>query len=114
MVAPLQMLEVGNLLSVMFTHVLPGSTFCYRPNGLMVNSPTGHRSIYSPKANVTKAAFYKVYPLKANVPNTWQCIDNAKHARKRRILNYFFFRKSNAFCGGIRDPTCRSLVRASW
>ena len=56
----------------------------------MVNSPTGHQSIYSPKANVTKAIFYKVYPLKANVLNTWQCTDNAKHARKRRILNYVF------------------------
>lgn len=39
---------------------------------------------------MTKATFYKVYQVKANVSNTWQCIDNAKHTKKRRILNYVF------------------------
>ena len=46
---------------------------------------------------MTKAAFYKFYPLKANGPNTWQWIDNAKHARKRRILNYFFSENAMRF-----------------
>lgn len=56
----------------------------------MINSTTGHETIYSPKANVTKATFYKLFPRRTNIVDTWQCIDNATHARKRRVLNYVF------------------------
>ena len=69
---------------------MPGSIFRYRPDGLLVNSPTGHHSIFNPKANVTKGAFYKVWPRKADEPNTWNCTDPAEHASKRRVLNYVF------------------------
>ncbi|MCJ1465300.1 hypothetical protein MMC07_003917 [Pseudocyphellaria aurata] len=74
--------------------MIRGSTFRYRPDGLMINSPTGHNAIYSHKANVTKGTFYKVWPRKANEMNTWNCVDNAKHANKRRVLNHVFSEKA--------------------
>lgn len=88
-IAP-QKLEVLKVLSVLLANALSGSTFRYRPDGLMINSPTGHHSIYKPKANVTKGTFYKVYPRKASDMNTWNCTNNAKHASKRRVLNHIF------------------------
>lgn len=90
MVAVLEILEVLNAQNFGFANTIQGSTFRYRPDGLMINSPTGHHSIYNPKANVTKGTSYKVWPRKANEMNTWNCTDNAKHANKRRVLNYVF------------------------
>ena len=90
MVTDPQMIHILNVLSASLTYASPGSTFRYRPDGLMINSPTGHQSIYNPKANVKKAIFYRVWPRKTNEIGTWTSIDNAKHARKRRVLNYVF------------------------
>lgn len=84
------MLDVFEILSVLFINTLPGSTFRDRPNGLIINSPTGHHSIYSPKANVTKGNFYKIFPRKANETNIWSCTSSVKHASKRRVLNKIF------------------------
>lgn len=56
----------------------------------MINSPSGHQSIYNAKARVTKGIFYKVWPRKTSHPNTWDCVDNSMHARKRHVLHYVF------------------------
>ncbi|MCJ1462456.1 hypothetical protein MMC07_001058 [Pseudocyphellaria aurata] len=75
-------------------HQIYGSSFRHRPDGLLFNSPTAYRSIYNFRANVTKGTFYKIYPRKANEHNTWNCVDNAKHAKKRRVLNHVFSGKA--------------------
>lgn len=90
MVTAPRILDVLNVLSFAYTNALSGPSLRYRPDGLMINSPAGHHSIYSQKANVTKGISYKVWRRKANEVNTWNCIDNAKHARKRRVLNNAF------------------------
>lgn len=82
------------LTVLVFTNLLPGSTFRYRPDGLLFNSPTDFRSIYSFKANVMKGIFYKIWPRKATELNTWHCIDNAKHSSKRKVLNHIFSENS--------------------
>lgn len=74
----------------LLTNALPGSAVRYRPDGIAINSPTGYQAIYSPKANVTKAIFYRVWPRKAGEINTWTSIDNAKHAKLRRVLSHAF------------------------
>lgn len=52
------------------------------------------RDIYEGKANAKKGKFYEMYGRKAGINNTWDCVDKAKHARKRRILNAAFSDKA--------------------
>ena len=41
-----------------------------------------------------KGRFYEIAPRKAGKFNTWDCVDKALHARKRRILNAAFSDKA--------------------
>jgi cytochrome P450 len=59
----------------------------YRYDSVVVTTPEALHTIYSSRANVRKAAGYKVWPKKAESPNTFSCVDKLRHARRRRILN---------------------------
>lgn len=70
-------------------------SFRYRPDGLLFNSFQANRDIYEGNHNVKKGNFYQMYPRKAGGGNTWNCVDKeARHARKRRILNAAFSDKA--------------------
>lgn len=69
---------------------LLGDTFRFQPNGIIVNSPSGHRSIYGTKANVKKGKFYEVFPRNPESLNTLNTVDPLKHSQKRRVLNTVF------------------------
>lgn len=56
----------------------------------MVNSPTGHQTIYSGKPNVKKGKFYEVFPRSKESRNTLNTVDKTIHAQKRRVLNAAF------------------------
>jgi cytochrome P450 len=59
----------------------------YRHDSVVITTPEALRTIYGSRANVQKASSYKVWPKKAESPNTFSCVDKMKHARRRRILN---------------------------
>ncbi|KAI4187856.1 MAG: hypothetical protein LQ348_004018 [Seirophora lacunosa] len=75
-------------------HQIYGPIFRYRPDGLLFNSSQATRDIYETKANVKKGDFYEWFSRKAGFHNTWNCVDKAQHARKRRILNAAFSDKA--------------------
>lgn len=75
-------------------HQIYGPVFRDRPNGVLFNSPQANKDIYEGNSNVRKGDFYAMYPLKAGAGNTWNCVDKARHARKRRILNAAFSDKA--------------------
>ncbi|KAK2470587.1 hypothetical protein H9L39_17775, partial [Fusarium oxysporum f. sp. albedinis] len=54
----------------------------------------GLTTIYNNKANVKKAVYYKVYPCNVHDMKTWNSIDKATHARKRRAMNHAFSDKA--------------------
>lgn len=59
----------------------------YRHDSVVITTPEALRTIYDSRANVQKANSYKVWPKKAESPNTFSCVDKMKHAHRRRILN---------------------------
>ncbi|KAJ0129621.1 Ankyrin repeat domain-containing protein 50, partial [Fusarium oxysporum f. sp. albedinis] len=69
-------------------------TFRITPNIVLINTPSGLTTIYNNKANVKKAVYYKVYPCNVHDMKTWNSIDKATHARKRRAMNHAFSDKA--------------------
>ncbi|KAJ9413485.1 cytochrome P450 monooxygenase AKT7 [Fusarium oxysporum] len=69
-------------------------TFRITPNSVLINTPSGLKTIYNNKANVKEAVCYKVYHCNVHVTTTWISIDNATHARKRRAMNHAFSDKA--------------------
>jgi cytochrome P450 len=59
----------------------------YSYDSVVVTTPEALRTIYDSRANVQKTNAYRVWPKKAESPNTFSCVDKLKHARRRRILN---------------------------
>lgn len=71
-----------------------GPTFRYTPDSLLVNTPEGYKQIFSAKANVGKAEYYRAYPRTPEAVTTWNTTSKAVHARKRRVLNNAFSDKA--------------------
>lgn len=94
-----------------------GPTFRHRPDGIIINTPTGLRAIYETKANVKKGRYYEVYPRKTGENNTLNVIDKAKHTRKRRILSPAFsdkaIRSAEDFIIQNADRWCEILVQGT-
>ncbi|KAF4980974.1 hypothetical protein FZEAL_3131 [Fusarium zealandicum] len=68
------------------------------PNSVLINTPTGLKTIFSNKANVKKAEYYKAYPRNVHAMTTWNTIDKSVHARKRRVMNSAFSDKALRSC----------------
>lgn len=98
-------------------HQIYGSAFRYRHDGVLFNTPAAHRAIYETKSNVQKGKFYEVWPIAAGASNTWNSIDKAKHARKRRILNAAFsdkaLKSAEPFIIHDADRWCELLIEGS-
>jgi cytochrome P450 len=94
--------------------MLAGDVFRFQPDGLMINSPSGHASVYSTKPNVKKGKFYKVFPRNAGSVNTLTIVDRHLHARKRKVLNAVFsdsaVRSSETFVIKHIDRWCNLLT----
>ncbi|KAG7413201.1 Cytochrome P450 monooxygenase AKT7 [Fusarium oxysporum f. sp. raphani] len=75
-----------------------GPTFRITPNSVLINTPTGLKTIYNNKANVKKAEYYRVYPRNIHAVTTWNSIDKTTHARKRRVMNHAFSDKALRSC----------------
>ncbi|KAL2692250.1 hypothetical protein Neosp_002656 [[Neocosmospora] mangrovei] len=73
-------------------------SFRITPNSVLINTPTGLRTIFNNKANVKKAEYYKAYPRNVNAMTTWNTIDKNVHARKRRVMNNAFSDKALRSC----------------
>ncbi|KAF9766504.1 hypothetical protein IL306_001101, partial [Fusarium sp. DS 682] len=72
--------------------------FRITPNSVLINTPTGLKTIYNNKANVKKSEYYKVYPRNVHAITTWNSIDKTAHARKRRVMNHAFSDKALRSC----------------
>ncbi|KAL7759598.1 hypothetical protein ACKLNR_009688 [Fusarium oxysporum f. sp. zingiberi] len=75
-----------------------GPTLRITPNSVLINTPTGLKTIFNNKANVKKAEYYKTYPRNVHVMTTWNTIDKTMHARKRRVMNHAFSDKALRSC----------------
>lgn len=71
-----------------------GTTVRYRPDSVVINTPSAFRTIYGPKGNNKKGLPYRAWPRDLRAPSTIQTIDNYEHGRKRRILNMAFSDKA--------------------
>ncbi|KAH7233957.1 cytochrome P450 [Fusarium redolens] len=80
------------------TYALTGPTFRITPNSVLINTPTGLKTIYNNKANVKKTEYYRVYPRNIHAVTTWNSIDKTTHARKRRVMNHAFSDKALRSC----------------
>ncbi|KAF2024573.1 cytochrome P450 [Setomelanomma holmii] len=67
-----------------------GTEFCYRPDSVVINTPSAYKRIFGPKGNVKKGIYYQVWPRNVHTINTWGSTSIDVHARKRRVLNYAF------------------------
>ncbi|KAF5021491.1 hypothetical protein F66182_6465 [Fusarium sp. NRRL 66182] len=67
-----------------------GTSVRISPNSVLINTPTGLRTIFNNKANVKKSDYYKTYPASIHVVTTWNTTDKLIHARKRRVMNNVF------------------------
>jgi cytochrome P450 len=92
-----------------------GNIFRCQPNCVIVNSPTGQRSIYGYKANVKKGKFYEVWARNSMHKNTLSTVDKDVHAQKRRILSSGFsekaLRSSESFITKNVDRWCELLFQ---
>jgi cytochrome P450 len=70
--------------------VIQGPIFRYSPNGVLVNSDSGFRSIYGGKANVKRGKLYEVPPRNERNVSTFNLTDRIEHRSRRRILNGVF------------------------
>ncbi|KAF2649983.1 cytochrome P450 [Lophiostoma macrostomum CBS 122681] len=71
-----------------------GPEFRYRPDSVVINTPTAYRTIFGPKGNVRKGEYYAVWPRTVDTVNTWSSRSVQMHARKRRVLNQAFSEKA--------------------
>ncbi|KAF5622875.1 Isotrichodermin C-15 hydroxylase [Fusarium sp. NRRL 52700] len=83
-----------------------GPTFRITPNSVLINTPTGLKTIFNNKANVKKTEYYKTYPRNIHVMTTWNTVDKTMHARKRRVMNHAFSDKALRSC----EPFIRSNI----
>ncbi|KAF1844724.1 benzoate 4-monooxygenase cytochrome-like protein P450 [Cucurbitaria berberidis CBS 394.84] len=67
-----------------------GPEFRYRPDSVLINTPSAFRKIFGPAGNVRKADYYKVWPRNVDTHNTWNATSIEMHSRKRRVMNYAF------------------------
>jgi cytochrome P450 len=67
-----------------------GPEFRYRPDSVLINTPSAYKKIFGPLGNVRKADYYSVWPRNVNTHNTWNATSIEVHGRKRRVLNYAF------------------------
>lgn len=91
-----------------------GTTFRYRPDAVLINTPTGYRTIFGPKGNVRKSDYYRVWPKSSGVSNTWNATDVHTHAPKRRVLNHAFsekaLRSAEPFVQSNTDRWCELIA----
>lgn len=91
-----------------------GTTFRYRPDGVLINTPTGYRTIFGPKGNIRKSDYYRVWPKNSSVSNTWNATDVHTHAPKRRVLNHAFsdkaLRSAEPFVQSNTDRWCELIA----
>ena len=69
---------------------MKGPEFRYRPDSVLINTPSGYKKIFGPTGNVRKADYYKVWPRNVDTHNTWNSTSIEMHSRKRRVMNYAF------------------------
>ncbi|KNG49533.1 cytochrome p450 67 [Stemphylium lycopersici] len=69
---------------------ISGPEFRFRPDGVVLNTPSAFKKIFGPKGNVRKSDYYRVWPRNVHSVNTWSSTKVSVHARKRRVLNYAF------------------------
>ncbi|CAO2657794.1 Nn.00g039200.m01.CDS01 [Neocucurbitaria sp. VM-36] len=67
-----------------------GPEFRYRPDSVLINTPSAFRKVFGPTGNVKKADYYKVWPRNVKTHNTWNATSIEMHSRKRRVMNYAF------------------------
>jgi cytochrome P450 len=71
--------------------LLEGPVFRYRPNAVLMNTPSAYKTIFGPKGNVVKTeSYYRTWPHNSEITNTWNVTNVEAHARKRRVLNNAF------------------------
>ena len=68
--------------------------FRYRPNGVLVCSPTGLQSIYGSKSNTVRSSWYQCFLRNNESENILSARSKAAHSRKRRALNMAFTDKA--------------------
>ncbi|KAI1482906.1 cytochrome P450 [Daldinia eschscholtzii] len=64
------------------------------PNTVLFNTPEAYADIYGLKSNVRRTNFYEVLQTDGFNYTTFNTIDVAEHARKRKLLNLAFTEKS--------------------
>lgn len=93
---------------------ISGDTFRYRPDSVLVNTPTAYKTIFSASGNMKKAVFYEVYPRNVETVTAWNTTDVAVHARKRRVLNSALsdkaVRSAEPFVQAHSDRWCELLA----
>lgn len=90
-----------------------GPRFRYRPDSILVNTPSAYAQIFGPKGNVKKGLYYQVWPRQAEAVTTWNSIDSGVHSFKRRVLNHAFsskaLRSAEPFVLSNADRWCELL-----
>ncbi|PQE26851.1 benzoate 4-monooxygenase cytochrome P450 protein [Rutstroemia sp. NJR-2017a BVV2] len=71
-------------------HETYGSSFRYKPTGILFNTSTAYHAIHSTRAPTQRAQFYAIWPRNSEDINTLQTVEKEAHARKRRVLNQAF------------------------
>lgn len=71
-------------------HEKYGPIVRFGPNSLSFNSNSALKEIYGFKANVRKSRFYEAFWANKHAASTHSSIDQAIHARKRRVLSNAF------------------------
>lgn len=67
-----------------------GAEFRYRPDSVLINTPSAFKKVFGPTGNVKKGEYYQGWPRNVNTINSWSATNITQHARKRRVLNYAF------------------------
>lgn len=92
-----------------------GPIFRYRPDSVLVNTPSGYRTLFGPTGNVKKGLYYRAWPSNANALSTWNSTDIEVHGRKRRVLNYAFsdkaLRSAEPFLISNLDRWCEIIAK---
>lgn len=71
-----------------------GSKFRFKPDGILFNTPNADRDIYGMKSNVMRTLPYTASQRSADHASTMNAIDVELHAKKRKLLNLVFTKKS--------------------
>jgi cytochrome P450 len=87
------MIDFSRLLEYRYQCDL-GNKIRIEPNTVLFRSPTALHTIYGSKANVKRAKFYDALVRREEDRTTISTIDNAAHAKRRKLLNQAFTEKS--------------------